>query len=254
MFGWFRASPQPTPSTARAPDGRVVYAIGDIHGRADLLERLLARIVEDAEETAGDAARVLVFVGDYVDRGMESRQVLERLVAGVPDGFEPVFLLGNHEEAFLGFLDGGVVAFDWFRFGGLETLYSYGVGVPRPPVDPEDVDAIRARLVAAVPPEHVAFMRACKLTHSEGDYLFAHAGIRPGVPLDKQDPDDLLWIRDEFLHSRDPHGGRVVVHGHTVTDEPEVRFNRIGIDTGAYVSGHLTCVVLSGADRRFIAT
>lgn len=239
---------------ARAPEGTRIYAIGDVHGRDDLLGRLLDDIAADAGAASGAVRCVLVYVGDYVDRGLESRQVIDRLLERPLPGFEVVHLLGNHEEAFLGFLDGKPIAFDWFRYGGLETLFSYDVPIPRRPSKLLDMAALRRQVVAAVPPAHVAFLRGCKLWHVEGDYCFVHAGLRPGIPLDRQDPDDLLWIRDEFLSSRADHDGKVVVHGHTICDRPEVRANRINIDTGAFASGRLTCVVLEGEGRRFLHT
>jgi serine/threonine protein phosphatase 1 len=198
--------------------------------------------------------RVLLYVGDYVDRGLESRQVIDRLLTRPPEGFEVVHLRGNHEEAFLGFLEGKPIAFDWFKYGGLETLYSYEVAIPRKPSTDREFDEVRRQAVAAVPPAHVEFLRTCGLWHVEGDYAFVHAGIRPGVPLESQHPADLLWIRDAFLASRADHGGKIIVHGHTICERPEIRPNRINIDTGAYASGRLTCLVLEGADRRFLHT
>jgi serine/threonine protein phosphatase 1 len=251
MLGWLtRSRDEPG---AHAPDGTRIYAVGDIHGRDDLLARLLQAISDDAAETSGDLRRVLVYVGDYVDRGLGSRQVIDRLIGQPLDGFETVHLLGNHEEAFLGFIEGGPIAFDWFKYGGLETLYSYDVPIPRRTSD-RDIEELRKLAMAAVPDPHVAFLRGCKLWHIEGDYVFVHAGIRPGVPLERQEPEDLLWIRDEFLSSRSDHGGKVVVHGHTICERPEIRANRINIDTGAYASGRLTCLVLQGDGRRFLNT
>ncbi len=252
MLGW-RTKTQATP-VARVPDGTRLYAIGDIHGRDDLLERLLQAILRDAASAAAGMRRVLLYVGDYVDRGLASRQVIERLLAPPPEPFETVHLLGNHEEAFLDFLAGEPVAFDWFRYGGLETLYSYEVPVTRQPGHPIDVEEMRRRALEAVPAAHVAFLQACKLWHVEGDYAFVHAGVRPGIPLEQQRRQDLLWIRDEFLSSTRDHGSKIVVHGHTICRQPEVRANRINIDTGAYASGRLTCLVLEGDTRRFLHT
>jgi serine/threonine protein phosphatase 1 len=252
MLGWFNRSR--TQPVSRVPDGTRLYAVGDIHGRDDLLDRLLQSIAQDADPAPGATRRVLIYLGDYVDRGLGSRQVIERLLRPPLEGFETVHLLGNHEEAFLGFLEGKPIAFDWFKYGGLETLYSYDVPIPRRASAPRDMDALRRRAVAAVPRAHVAFLRGCKLWHVEGDYAFVHAGIKPGVPLERQQADDLLWIRDEFLTSRADHGGKVVVHGHTICERPEIRPNRVNIDTGAYASGRLTCLVLEGTDRRFLST
>ena len=252
MLGWrSRSNAEPV---ARVPDGTRLYAVGDIHGRDDLLDRLLQAIVRDAASAGGGTRRVLLYLGDYVDRGLSSRQVIERLLGSPPEGFEVIHLLGNHEEAFLGFLEGKPIAFNWFKYGGLETLYSYEVPIPRRSAAPGNLDALRRDAIAAVPAAHAAFLRGCKLWHVEGDYAFVHAGVRPGVPLDRQEAEDLLWIREAFLDSRADHGGKVVVHGHTICPRPEIRRNRINIDTGAYASGRLTCLVLEGAGRRFLHT
>jgi serine/threonine protein phosphatase 1 len=253
MLGW-RNKPAAADPVARAPAGTRLYAVGDIHGRDDLLARLVDQIRHDADSAAPGTRRVVIYVGDYIDRGMESRQVIDRLMHAAPEGFESVHLLGNHEEAFLDFLDGAPIAFDWFRYGGLETLHSYNVPVPRRAARPVDMEDARRRALAAVPPSHVAFLRGCKLWHAEGDYVFVHAGVRPGVPFERQEAADLLWIRDTFLTSRADHGGKVIVHGHTICEQPEVRPNRINIDTGAYATGRLTCLVLESDTRRFLST
>lgn len=236
------------------PDGRAVYAVGDVHGRADLLEVLLGRIAAEAARHPDDRNRTLIFLGDYIDRGASSRGVVERLLTDPLPGFETVRLLGNHEEALLDFLDERSNGVDWLGYGGLETLMSYGVPLRGLPDSPQRAAELRAALAAAVPPEHVAFYRACTLHHTVGDYVFVHAGVRPGVPLDRQHPADLLWIRDEFLRARVALPGKVVVHGHTICDLAQDRGHRINIDTGAFVSGRLTCLVLRGTRRQFMTT
>jgi len=235
---------------ARAPAGSRVYAIGDIHGRADLLAALHRMIRDDA---AGRpvSRRVAVYVGDYIDRGPDSRAVIDLLLDAPLAGFESVHLLGNHEAFLLDFLDDAAIGPDWLFNGGAETLASYGVESPWPFGDP--LDRMQTEFRRRLPARHLTFLRGLRLSHVEGDYLFVHAGVRPGVPLDRQARDDLLWIRDEFLDSGTDLG-KVVVHGHSIAHEPEQRANRIGIDTGAYMTGRLTCLVLEGADRRFLAT
>ncbi|MHA1597301.1 MAG: metallophosphoesterase family protein [Alphaproteobacteria bacterium] len=220
------------------PEGRRVYAIGDIHGRRDLLDELLARITDDAKARGG-AENILVFLGDYVDRGPDARGVLDRLTGPMPDGFDAVFIKGNHEDMMLRFLAGRDPSGTFLANGGTATLASY--------------DATADDPAFTLPDEHLYFLNELKLSHVVGDYLFVHAGIRPGVGIDDQSEVDLMWIRDEFFLS-DETFEKCVVHGHSVTFEPEVRANRIGIDTGAWRSGILTCLVLEAAERRFLSS
>jgi serine/threonine protein phosphatase 1 len=239
------------------PAGSRIYAVGDIHGRLDLLDRLLERIRSDA---AGHVRtrKVVVFLGDLVDRGPHSKEVVDRLMDGVPAGrdwadFKFVVLRGNHESTMLDFLKDESVGPMWLRNGGLATIYSYLGFMPDHLPGPVWMTNLRAALVEALPPGHREFLEGLKLAHEEGDYLFVHAGVRPGVAIDQQDDYDLMWIRTEFLISRLDHG-RLVVHGHTISREPDVRDNRIGIDTGAFATGRLTALVLEGTSRAFITT
>ncbi|WP_108683029.1 metallophosphoesterase family protein [Methyloceanibacter sp. wino2] len=238
--------------TTTIPDGQVVYAIGDIHGRSDLLTELLALIESDAA-AAGTAAKTLVFLGDYVDRGPDSRGVIELLSADLPPGFDTHFLKGNHEQFLLDFLDDPSSLDGWLRNGGEQTLRSYGVDIDglqdrhAPPM------AWREAFLEALPEAHLRFLTTLELKCVVGDYVFVHAGLRPGVPLDRQVPQDLLWIRHEFLDSEEPFG-KIVVHGHTPERTPVVRPNRIGIDTGAVFSGSLTALRLENGTRAFLRT
>ncbi len=242
--------PAPPSGPPKVPPGTVVYAIGDIHGELRLLDDLLDAIRADAERLE-PARRVVVFLGDYVDRGPDSRGVLDRLIGRPLPGFETHFLMGNHEAAMLDFLEDPVAAMGWLRFGGLETLGSYGaLGAPGT-VIPARCMGWRDALKKALPPAHLDFLRALNLYVVVGDYAFVHAGIRPGRPLDAQVADDLLWMRDPFLTDRRRHE-KVIVHGHTVVDAPELLENRIAVDTGAYASGVLTALVLNGEERRFL--
>jgi serine/threonine protein phosphatase 1 len=243
-----RFSPSKAPPP-RVDEGTRVYAIGDIHGRVDLLRQLHGQILADAAAEGG-RRNVLVYLGDYVDRGAHSCAVLDCLLDEALPGFEAVHLLGNHEDTLLEFLGNVQVGPAWLAFGGGATLKSYGIA---PPSSERDLIRAQSELRQRLPARHLEFMRRLKLSHVEGDYYFTHAGVRPGVPLDRQLPQDLLWIRDLFLDSRAAFG-KVVVHGHTVVDAPEVRQNRIGIDTGAYASGTLTCLVLADAVRTFLQT
>ncbi|MBI3710556.1 MAG: serine/threonine protein phosphatase [Proteobacteria bacterium] len=249
LFGSAPAEARP----AFVPAGSRVYAIGDIHGRADLLAELQDMIRADA---AAQRARrlVVVYLGDYVDRGVEAGQVIDRLLASSLVGFETVHLLGNHERLMLDFLENAAVGPSWMMNGGVETLFSYGVGLDRSlKEERERLAKARAELERRLPARHLAFLHTLKMTHIEGDYLFVHAGIRPGVPLNQQSEADMLWIRKDFLNSRVDHG-RMVVHGHSITEAPDERPNRIGIDTGAFATGRLTCLVLQDDKRSYLRT
>jgi serine/threonine protein phosphatase 1 len=253
MFGrWFKGTSKVRPGCITP--GLAVYAVGDIHGRLDLLEELLRRIRDDADRHQGDAERALIFLGDYIDRGPASKGVVDRLLADPLDGFSTIRLMGNHEEAMLAFLNGASDGLDWLTYGGLETLLSYGVPLRGLPSSSAAVTELRQALIAAVPQSHLDFYRRCALHHSVGDYLFVHAGVRPGVPLPQQTQGDLLWIRDDFLRVRIPLPERVVVHGHTIVDLPQDRSHRINLDTGAFISGRLTALALRGGERRFLST
>lgn len=242
------------PPEARTPAGTVVYAVGDIHGRSDLLEALQRGIALDIRMRPA-ARRVLVYVGDYISRGIDSRRVLDLVLGWRPAGVEIVTLKGNHEQLLLRFLDGDLKAGrHWLAYGGLAAAAHYGIGIAPDAVDdPATLPRLRQQLAAALPEAHLRLLRHLTLQHGEGGYLFVHAGVAPGVALREQNPRDLIWIRQRFLQSQHDHGA-VVVHGHCVANQPEVRHNRIGIDTGAYRSGILTCLVLDGAERAFLQT
>ena len=240
-------------AAATTPPGTRVYAIGDIHGRLDLLLRLQELIAADAAHSAADR-RVLVYIGDYIDRGRNSAGVIDLLLDRPLPGFEIVHLLGNHEDTLLQFPDDMTVGPSWLTYGGVQTLASYFIDVsPGSWRDERELRRLQGEIRRRVPRRHVEFMRSLPLTHVEGDYLFVHAGIRPGVPLEAQERDDLLWIRDEFLRSSEDHG-KIVVHGHTISERPELLPNRIGIDTGAFHTDRLTGVVLDGTSRAFLHT
>jgi serine/threonine protein phosphatase 1 len=243
---------KPAANAARVPDGSRIYAIGDIHGRLDLLRKLHGIIGEDVANFAGQR-KVLVYLGDYVDRGLQSRETVDYLLEDPLPGFERVFLMGNHERALLDFLADPRVALDWMTYGGDATLYSYGVGIEGPRTQPATLAKAQEKFRANLPESHWAFYQSLALTHAEGDYVFVHAGLRPGVPIERQQEKDVLWIRDEFLDSEE-NFGKVVVHGHSITRVPEVKKNRIGIDTGAFASDKLTCLVLEGETGRFLDT
>ena len=241
---------------AIAPPGRRLYAIGDIHGRYDLLEKLLEMINLDAKNVEGCDQNILIFLGDYIDRGADSKRVIEHLTMPPPAGFEMICLKGNHEDMLLKFLEGEGPVLSWLRNGGRETLKSYGLDVRNLAVSRvtgADVEKARLDLRAIIPGSHIEFLACLEQIHIEGDYAFVHAGVRPGVAIAAQEERDLIWIRDEFLKS-DANFGKIIVHGHSIASQPSLKANRIGIDTGAWRTDVLTCLVLEGTQRRFIST
>jgi serine/threonine protein phosphatase 1 len=231
--------------------GYRAYAIGDIHGRLDLLEDLLAKIHAELQHYPS-ARTLLIFVGDLIDRGPSSAQVIERLRTYSRTGIQPVFLLGNHEEVLLRILRGDAeLITKWRWFGGAECLQSYGVD-PQQLAHVSETEAL-AVVRSAIPRDHVEFLESFVDSCRFGDYLFVHAGIRPGVAFDQQSQADMRWIREPFLLDDTDHGF-VVVHGHTIRDEVEERPNRIGIDTGAYRTGILSALAIEGGDRWLLDT
>lgn len=236
---------------AAAPDGTLIYAVGDIHGQLHLLDNLLEQIVVDSAHLSGFHHRVLVFVGDYVDRGPDSSGAIERLISGLPEGFDAHCLMGNHEAILLDFLDDPTLLEHWLMNGAEATLASYGVEAPFVDAPVAEFVQCRDRFLAALPPSHLKFLRSLPLSITLGGYHFVHAGVRPGVPFDVQARNDALWIREDFIDS-DEDFGCVVVHGHTPGREPVERSNRIGIDTGAWVYGRLTALRLFGVERHFL--
>jgi serine/threonine protein phosphatase 1 len=231
------------PAPASLPPGQRVYAIGDVHGCLDRLQTMHELIAEDLAARPAEEA-VLVHLGDYVDRGPDSAGVVARLAAGAPLPDVPtVNLMGNHEHMMLAALATGETETTelWLANGGADSLQSWGV--PR--------SAQPREWPSYLPMPHLMFLRDLAMRHEAGGYLFVHAGIRPGIPLDRQSRHDLMWIREPFLSWNESYGP-VVVHGHTPRPEPVVRPNRIGIDTGAVMGGVLTCAVLEGDKLGFI--
>ena len=236
------------PREARIPDRMRIYAIGDVHGRDDLLERMLAKIDEDLAAHPIERA-IQVFLGDYVDRGPSSRGVVSRLFDRA-HSHETVFLLGNHEVMFSQFLEAPEILGHWQQLGGLDTLMSYGVEVPHK-IAPAQFADLSAAIFKAMPASHRSFLNQLVPWFSCGSYFFVHAGVRPGVALEAQRQQDLCWIREEFLNHEGDFG-KIIVHGHTPVPEPEIWPNRINIDTGAYATGRLTCLILEGSKSWFL--
>jgi serine/threonine protein phosphatase 1 len=232
------------------PAGLRIYAVGDVHGRLDLLEKLLARIKTDiALRPTGRP--VYVFLGDYIDRGSSSRGTIDRLIEH-GETHESVFLKGNHEQIAIKCLSDRSLFDQWLRLGGLETLVSYGV--PREIMaNDKQIVEVQAAFHEALPIKHLRFFRDLQKSFMSGDFFFAHAGVKPKVELSSQKESDLLWIRGEFLSSNDDFG-KIIVHGHTPAREIEVRPNRINIDTGAFATGRLTCLAIEGESLSVIDT
>lgn len=235
---------------ARVPDGVRVYAFGDVHGCDDLLRRLLPAITDDAKR--GSIERmVLVGLGDYIDRGPNSRVCIELLLREAELWRETVFLRGNHEQTLLDFIENPErIAPMWFEFGGTEFMKSYGIDIGSRKHE-IDFRMVRGQLVRSVPLEHLRFVQRTLLHYEIGDYFFVHAGVRLNTPLSAQVAEDFLWIRNGFSDRDDPFE-KVVVHGHTPVELPFLGRHRINLDTGAYATGRLTCIALEGASRRLI--
>lgn len=243
-----RSAPATTPTT----DGRLVYAVGDIHGRHDLLDRLIQEILMDARATSSHDRPLLIFLGDYVDRGPQSRAVIDLVLHLQSDGFfEVAPLKGNHEDLLLQFLKDPAAGEQWLAFGGAATLASYGVTPPRPNAKLEALKTAQAAFELALPRSHRDFLASLRSQLVVGDYAFVHAGVRPGVALEGQTEHDLLWIRNAFLEASGPFD-KVVVHGHTPMDTAELLEHRIALDTGAYATGLLSAVRLHLNEQRLL--
>lgn len=235
----------------RLPEGMRVYAFGDVHGRADLLGQLLDAIAADTADGERDWDQLRVIgLGDYVDRGLESRDVLEILTSR-GDAIGLTALRGNHEEAMLRALGDSAAIAPWLEFGGAATLASYHISPPAGVTSASERERIAAAMAARIPRHHVDFLRATTDSLHLGDYFFVHAGIRPGLALSEQKREDLLWIRHQFLASRRRHGA-MIVHGHHIVAQPDIRPNRVGLDTGAYCTGVLSCLVVQDSRSRLI--
>ncbi len=251
MFGFgakTRRAPKREPSTG----DRLIYAVGDVHGRLDLLEDLLKQIAADIQKIKPAQKPVLIFLGDYVDRGAYSRGVIDCLLTltALPD-IELRVLKGNHEQAMLSYVSDPEFGPAWLQNGGAATLVSYGVAAPQTRIPTDIWEQAREAFAQALPAEHLEFLRGLELYAEYGDYIFVHAGLRPGVPIERQVEQDLLWIRNEFLEERRPFA-KVVVHGHTPEPEPFLGEMRLGLDTGAYATGILTAARLHGTEQAIL--
>ena len=246
--------PERTPAHLEAhaePPDEVIYAVGDIHGRADLVEALIEKIEDDIAEQPKEGR--LVFLGDYIDRGLQSKQVIDFLLSERVQKLRPIFIKGNHEDAFLNFLSNPQHGPIWAKYGGRETLVSYGIRPPRSMSFNDDWIEAHKALQQSLPPSHERFLMSLQLSVRLGPYGFVHAGVKPGVPFEDQNEEDLLWIRDEFLRSKNGFDV-MVIHGHTPVDQATNSEFRVNVDTGAYYSGRLTAARISGQEISFIST
>jgi serine/threonine protein phosphatase 1 len=238
----------PSRSASRVPEGVRIYAVGDIHGQIELLDPLLERI--KTHRALNPIQRPLtVFLGDYIDRGPASRDVVERLIEYGSQN-ECVFLKGNHEVTLISFFTEPRILDEWRKYGGAETLLSYGLKLDSEALLKQQAD-LATELWKALPSHHREFLFNLKSSFTCGDYFFVHAGVRPGITLNAQRDEDLLWIRNDFL-DHEKSFEKTIVHGHTPVARPEIRPNRINIDTGAYATGVLTCLVLEADQRGFL--
>jgi serine/threonine protein phosphatase 1 len=241
--------PRPALPLSAVPPGERVYAIGDIHGRRDLLDVLIEGVIAD-DRARGEADTSIILLGDLVDRGADSAGVIAA-ARELQQRRKVRIIAGNHEEMFLQCFDDLEILRHFLRFGGRETILSYPVDIRA--WNAATLEEAQAMMREAVPAEDIAFLQTFEDSIEIGDYLFVHAGIAPGVPIAEQKLSDLRWIREPFLSFAGDHG-RIVVHGHTITKQPVIGLNRIGIDTGAYESGRLTALGLEGTERWLIAT
>ena len=247
-----RASPAAPPPAVSAPKGVRLYAVADVHGSLGPLTEILRQIRADAAEAAGAGLTpIVVFLGDYVDRGQDSFEVLELLSGDPLPSVKTHFLIGNHEAAMLDFLSAPERGEPWLAFGGMETLLSYGVRLGTG--GRSSLPDLRDQLAAKLPATHLAFLKSLPPMVRYGDYAFVHAGVIPGVSLDDQRQEDLIAVREEFLNARGWHG-KMIVHGHSIVERPEFHANRIALDTGAYCTGLLSCLVMEEERVRVLSS
>lgn len=234
------------------PDGYRLYVIGDVHGRIDLLRMIHTKIVSDLTARGPGVDCRLIYLGDYIDGGPWSREVIEALIGDAPAANEKIALMGNHERLLLDFLNDPSAGEQWLNVYGRATLESYGITAPeKMPLGLNQLADLRSSLRANIPKSHLEFIRSLRPYYVFGDYAFVHAGIRPGLPVSDQSLEDLLSIRSEFVSSRLKHE-KIIVHGHTYSRRPQIRAYRIGIDTGSFMTGNLTCLVLERDTYRFL--
>lgn len=254
MFPWIKKDKNSEYRPPSAPENIRIYAVGDIHGRYDLLQKMHALIMSDALSCNAGCRKLIIYIGDYIDRGVESNKVIDFLANNQDKGFDRICLRGNHEHAMLCFLENPYSGEAWLAWGGTATMRSYGVHFSDANGRKLSMDELSRNLRNSMPESHLEFLKNLPVTHVEGDYLFVHAGIKPYVALENQDEQDMMMIREEFIYSDYPSPDKTVIFGHTIFDHPFQQTGKIAIDTGAYATGKLTAAVLEGEMVRFIST
>lgn len=244
--------PKKHSATVTVPAGERIYVIGDIHGRADLLQNLHEMIIDDAA-ARGWARNQVIYLGDYIDRGPDSRGVMALAMGDNLPGMRKTHLRGNHELMALQFMESPEQGAEWLHWGGDVVLREFSIAAPSEFSQSAQLQQAASLLSQSLTPEEKIFLQSLKVCHRAGGYFFAHAGVRPGTPLDAQDAHDLIWIRGPFLNHTGDFGA-IVVHGHTITNRVEIKHNRIGIDTGAHATGKLTCLILEANKRWLLQT
>jgi len=245
MLSFFRKSITPPPDFQIPPDTRI-YAVGDIHGQTELLEKTLQAIEQDAKNFTGDRI-IQIFLGDYIDRGIHSREVIDLLTQTPPKGHERICLLGNHEATLLEFIRTPETIRKWSNFGGFTTLASYGLAIPKT-LSSENVEQLHYDFMQVFPKEHQDFLEKLYPSYTVGDYFFVHAGINPYLPFEEQSSEDLIWIRDDFTDFEDYHS-KYIIHGHTPVNTLDIRRNRANLDLSETFGEQLGCLKLESNQR-----
>lgn len=254
MFSFLKTKKKEPEKPSAVPANTVVYAIGDIHGRFDLLKKLHNEIVADAKSYLANTKKIIVYIGDYIDRGVESFEVIEHFINEPLKNFDRVFIKGNHEDAMLKFMEDVNIGELWLAWGGYATVQSYGVSLNDEHGKRKSMANLQSALINAIPKEHLNFYHNLEISYVIGDYVFVHAGIKPGIDLGMQESHDMMTIREDFIYANYPCKNKTVVFGHTIFEEPFHISGKISIDTGAYATGKLTAVVLKDTSVKFIST